>query len=162
MASGAWIAYGASGGGGHTPKPRATTPSRQGAGPTGPTTRAESPAVPTPSPYLQEIAFFNPTLGYGLFRRTPAGFCELAVAKTTDGGSHFAAPVPVAPCDRFGGATTGLALDDHGDGFVYGTSLFVTHDGGTSWQLDPQPGLVSRWRPSAARSGCSRPTAPNR
>ncbi|MGH9110136.1 MAG: hypothetical protein ACRDY3_11860 [Acidimicrobiales bacterium] len=98
---------------------------------------------PTSPPRLQTIAFFNPTLGYGLFQQTRGGFCEMAVAKTTDGGSTFAVPVPVAPCDRFEVASSaGLAFDDHGDGFLYGTALFVTHDGGTSWQPDSQSGLV--------------------
>lgn len=140
-ASGAWVGYGASGNGGQVPRPEATTPPRQGAGPTGPATRAPSPAPSTSPPSLQTVAFFNPTLGYGLFRQTQGGFCEVAVAETTDGGSHFAVPVPVAPCGR-SFTLAGLAFDDHGDGFVYGASLFVTHNGGTSWQPDPQPGQV--------------------
>ena len=141
--SGAWVGYGASGNGGQAPRPKATTHPRQGAGPTGPTTHAPSPVPSTPPPSLQTIAFFNPTLGYGLFRQTQGGFCEMAVAKTTDGGSAFAVPVPVAPCDRFDATpSAGLAFDDHGDGFLYGAALFVTHDGGSSWQPDPQPGPV--------------------
>jgi len=139
----ATIGYGASGNGGHTSQPRATAPARPGAGPTGPTAHAPSSAPLTAPPSLERIAFFSPTLGYGLFRQTEGGFCELAVARTTDGGRSFAVPVPVAPCDRFDITTSaGLAFDDHGDGFLYGTSLFVTHDGGTSWQPDPQPGPV--------------------
>lgn len=142
-ASGAWVGYGASGNGGQTPQPKATTQPRQGAGPTGPATRAPSPVPSTPPPALRTIAFFNPALGYGLFQQTRGGFCELAVAKTTDGGSTFAVPVPVAPCNRFDVTTSaGLAFDDHGDGFLYGTALFVTHDGGKSWRPDPQPGAV--------------------
>jgi photosystem II stability/assembly factor-like uncharacterized protein len=104
---------------------------------------APAAGISTAAPRLETVSFFNPTVGYGLFWQNPGGFCELAVAKTTDGGATFAAPVPVAPCGPFNGGTmASLAFDDHGDGFLYSTSLYVTHDGGTSWQPDPQPGSV--------------------
>lgn len=143
VASGAWLGDGASGNGGREPRPKATTPRPQGAAPPVPATRGPLPVLPHAAPSLRSIAFFNPTVGYGLFQLTRGGFCEVAVSETTDGGSTFAAPVPVAPCNRFDVSTSArLAFDDHGDGFLYGTSLFVTHDGGSSWQPDPQPGPV--------------------
>jgi photosystem II stability/assembly factor-like uncharacterized protein len=35
-----------------------------------------------------------------------------------------------------------LVFDNHGDGFFFGPSLFVTHDGGKIWKRDHQPGTV--------------------
>ena len=69
--------------------------------------------------------------------------CEDSVAKTADGGSHFSV-LGVADswsCSNNPPAQF-LAFDDHGDGFLYGPQLFVTHDGGTTWTPDPQTGAV--------------------
>ncbi len=141
--SASWVGYESSGSGTRTPQSKAPVPAHPRARASGTKPRASSPAPPTPPPRLVSVAYFNPTSGYGLFEETLGGFCEMAVAETADGGATFPAPVPVGPCNRFGGTTTArLSFDDHGDGFLYGPTLFETHDGGASWAPDPQPGLV--------------------
>lgn len=94
-----------------------------------------------------DVAFFNATVGYGLFAARTQSACGIAVAYTVDGGAHFKPPVAVSSCSRFSNArrsvtSASIAFDDHGDGFVYGTGLFVTHDGGVTWQAEAQPGPV--------------------
>lgn len=116
------------------------------------TTTTEPPLTPIPSGAnlrTSDVAFFDPTVGYGVFRASTGRRCEVAVAKTTDGGAHFGPVVAVAPCNRFTSFSGGkpvtvasVAFDDHGDGFVYGTSLYVTHDGGATWHAVARPGPV--------------------
>jgi photosystem II stability/assembly factor-like uncharacterized protein len=92
------------------------------------------------------VSFLNLTLGYGLISAKTGRACEVAVEKTTDGGAAFGSPVPVAPCAQFtlthGTTAVSLTFDDHGDGFVYGSSFYVTHDGGSTWQAVSEPGQV--------------------
>lgn len=91
------------------------------------------------------VAFVNLTIGYVLVSATTGKGCEIAVEKTTDGGANLAKSVPIAPCSRFTRGLTGsarLAVDDKGDGFVYGKTLYATHDGGSTWQAVPEPGQV--------------------
>ncbi|MHB8319388.1 MAG: hypothetical protein ACYDEP_09215 [Acidimicrobiales bacterium] len=95
---------------------------------------------------LDRIAFFNPRQGYGLFDKRPSNSssCQSFIAKTTDGGAHFThlGTVDTWPCASSRSATS-LAFDNHGDGFVYGPKLFVTHNGGVTWHPDAQPGTVT-------------------
>lgn len=35
-----------------------------------------------------------------------------------------------------------MAVDHHGDAFVYGKVLYATHDGGSTWHAVPEPGQV--------------------
>lgn len=94
------------------------------------------------------VAFVNLTIGYVLASATKGDACEIAVEKTTDGGADLGQAVPVAPCSQFTLGMTGsarlarLAVDDHGDGFVYGKVLYMTHDGGSAWQAVSEPGRV--------------------
>lgn len=111
--------------------------------PSVPITTSTSPEQRT---MLERIAFFNPGQGYGLFERRSAGDskCSWLVAKTTDGGAHFAqdGAVDSWPCADSPNATS-LAFDDHGDGFLYGPKLFVTHDDGATWTPQPETGTVT-------------------
>jgi photosystem II stability/assembly factor-like uncharacterized protein len=94
---------------------------------------------------LFHIAFSSPTTGYGLFELQPqsGGTCEDLVGHTTDGGAQFGTLMTVdtytcgssSPVDS-------LSFDDHGDGFVYGPTLYVTHDEGLTWTHSTQPGAV--------------------
>ncbi len=61
-----------------------------------------------------------------------------SIVRTTNGGVSFVGiPAPRAPYDPPGsGQTTGvwqLRFADPVDGFAYDTSLYVTHNGGSSW-----------------------------
>lgn len=91
------------------------------------------------------VAFVNLTIGYVLASVTKGKACEIAVEKTNDGGATLGAAVPVAPCSQFTQGLTGsvrMAVDDHGDAFVYGKVLYATHDGGSRWRAVPEPGQV--------------------
>jgi BNR/Asp-box repeat len=101
------------------------------------------PSGPSP-PALEQIAFFDPSTGYGLFDQSANGVCETLVGSTTNGGATFASLVPVTsgPCPTGGSDVSALAFDDHGDGFAYGPDLFETHDGGISWTEQSELGTV--------------------
>ena len=92
---------------------------------------------------LAMIAFLSPTTGYGVFEEQGPGGCQDLVGPTTNGGSTFTALVPVTSWSCGSSAPVqALAFDDHGDGFLYGPELFVSHDGGSSWAPDSQPDAV--------------------
>ena len=108
-------------------------------------TRGLNPIPPGATLRKITIAFVNFTVGYLLVSATTGNGCEIAVEKTTDGGAAFGAAVPVAPCSQLTQGLAGsvrLAVDDRGDGFVYGRALYATHDGGSSWRAVPEPGQV--------------------
>lgn len=95
-------------------------------------------------PHLATFAFFDPTLGYGIFVQGSGHGCQEEVGRTANGGATFGPLVTVAPCATLG-RHAGVAFDDHGDGFVFDRSsrdLYVTHDSGTAWKPDPQRGDV--------------------
>ncbi len=92
---------------------------------------------------LTAMAFLNPATGYGVFQGQGSGGCRDLVGRTSDGGSIFTGLVPVTAWNCGSGAPVrALAFDDHGDGFLYGPGLFVTHDGGRSWASGAQPDAV--------------------
>ena len=106
------------------------------------TTRTPPPRPLPPSPLqLEQIAFFSPTSGYGMFSKSDSTSCSLLVGPTHDGGAHFGPLTQVTPCGPSTTATQ-LAFNDHGDGFVFNPGLFVTYDGGELWAPDRQPGTV--------------------
>ena len=92
---------------------------------------------------LTAIAFFNPTKGFGVYTKQGGVSCQDLVSPTTDGGATFGPLVPVTSwnCDN-NAPVRSLAFDDHGDGFLYGPDLMVTHDGGKTWAQSAQPGAV--------------------
>ncbi len=102
--------------------------------------------MPSP-PRLEQIAFFSPSTGYGLFDESSNasnGVCETLVGSTTNGGATFAPLVSVTSgsCPTGGSGVSALAFDDDGDGFAYGPDLFETHDAGMSWSEQSEPGTV--------------------
>ncbi len=89
------------------------------------------------------MTFVSPSTGFviGVDSSCPAGSC-VAVARTTDGGSSWVAlPTPPAGYVNRYGSTSGstpavseVRFADKLDGWIYGPSLFATHDGGATWQ----------------------------
>ncbi|HXZ62578.1 MAG TPA: hypothetical protein VEG62_07540 [Acidimicrobiales bacterium] len=98
---------------------------------------------PVPSGFEPEsVTFISATTGFvlGVDATCPAGSCA-ALARTSDtGASWVALPAPPAAYEnRFATGASKPAVSevrfaDALDGWIYGPSLFVTHDGGASWQ----------------------------
>jgi len=90
---------------------------------------------------LAAVAFSGRKRGWGEFISYHP--CRVAVGATADGGADFSRPVMVASwrCALASPANS-LAFDAHGDGFLYGPRLFITHDGGQTWAASRQPGQV--------------------
>jgi len=109
----------------------------------GAVTTTTRPASATSADRLTKIAFLNSSVGYGLFIRQGTATCQAVVASTTDGGAVFGSLTAVTSwaCPNAAPASQ-LAFDDHGDGFLYGPALFVTHDSGATWTQLPQAGVV--------------------
>jgi photosystem II stability/assembly factor-like uncharacterized protein len=92
---------------------------------------------------LTAVAFSNPKQGYGLYTRQGPVKCEDLVGATSDGGATFHHLVSATSwsCGENASARS-LAFDDHGDGFLYGPDLFISHDDGAEWSASQQPGAV--------------------
>ena len=111
------------------------------------TTTAPSPTVPTGSPVPSgfepgSVTFVSATTGFviGIDSTCAAGSC-VALARTSDAGATWVSlPAPPAVyVNRFGTSATAPAVSevrfaDALDGWIYGPSLFATHDGGATWQ----------------------------
>jgi photosystem II stability/assembly factor-like uncharacterized protein len=123
------------------------------------------PPVTAPSLTLTDAAFLSPTSGYGLFTADSGVTCSVYVGSTSNSGATFAhlAAAGSSSCLSGYGATH-LTADGQGDLFAYGPNLYVSHNNGSSWTTDKQPGNVltvsavgkSVWM---AESICSTPTA---
>jgi hypothetical protein len=102
-----------------------------------------NPAPAAASARLDAMAFVSRSTGYGMFTGRARGRCQALAGRTTDGGARFGPLVVVTTwrCDVYPPATT-LTADSHGDAFLYGPGLFLTHDGGRTWANGHQPGVV--------------------
>jgi hypothetical protein len=116
--------------------------------------------------YLGQIAFSTPRDGVGLFVHT-VGHCGFDTRSTADGGLRFGAPKPLVAswsCESAQELDYRLVVDGLGDVFIYGRSLFASHDDGASWSQVRLPGSIediaaagpSVW---ALSSGACKPTA---
>jgi photosystem II stability/assembly factor-like uncharacterized protein len=79
-----------------------------------------------------------------------------AIIRTTDGGRNFTAvPTPQAPLTT--SATTGsgysqLGFADNQNGYAYGPALYVTHNGGKTWQQVSVGGTVTNLATSSGQA----------
>jgi photosystem II stability/assembly factor-like uncharacterized protein len=104
-----------------------------------------SSATYFPSWNLLNIAFATPEAGFGVFQResVSGNACQDYVGATSDGGVHFKSLALAAQwdCSTTEFSST-LVFDGVGDGFLYGPTLYVTHDDGRTWSRSAQPGRV--------------------
>ncbi len=111
------------------------------------TTMTSRPTVPARSPVPTgfepgSVTFVSATTGFviGIDSTCAGGSC-VALVRTSDSGANWVslpAP-PAAYVNGFGTSATAPAVSevrfaDSLDGWIYGPSLFATHDGGATWQ----------------------------
>ena len=110
---------------------------------------ASAPASAQEHYRLAGLAMRSPTSGYGQFVGMRGALCQAGVGVTSDGGARFSPPVKVVswPCANNPPARS-LAFDNHGDGFLYGPKMYMTHDNGRLWAFSRQPGQVLAIAPS--------------
>jgi len=113
--------------------------------PTTATTRPSAPAgTNVPSDFEPgSVTFVSSSTGFviGVDSSCAVGAC-VALARTTDGGSSWVAlPAPDAGYESRNNqrstsvpAVSEVRFADELDGWIYGPSLFATHDGGATWQ----------------------------
>lgn len=96
------------------------------------------------------VTFVSASTGFviGVDSSCAAGSC-VALARTTDGGTSWSAlpAPPAAYVNRFStpGSTPAVSevrFADELDGWIWGPSLFATHDGGVTWQAVSLGGAV--------------------
>jgi photosystem II stability/assembly factor-like uncharacterized protein len=98
-----------------------------------------------PALSLESIDFESLSNGLGVFTRESASgsTCTDFVGKSTDGGAKFnslrqAMSWNCANADF----SSSLTSDNHGDMFLYGPRLYVSHDDARTWTKSSQPGSV--------------------
>lgn len=99
----------------------------------------------TRSPFtLESMVFSNVLDGYGLFSRvsTNGDRCFDYVGRTSDGGANFRDLVLATRWNCANGAMPTALTFDGGNGFLYGPTLSVSHDGGRSWTTSRSSGDV--------------------
>ena len=105
-----------------------------------------APSTPAPTPIAgfeaASVTFVSSQDGWVL--GTVGG--SLALARTQDGGTTWTSVIP--PPTTFlslagGSGVDGVRFADQQDGWAYGSQLWATHNGGTSWTQITLPGLNS-------------------
>jgi photosystem II stability/assembly factor-like uncharacterized protein len=132
----------------------ATTPTTQAISPSaGVSPTPSASPMPTPSPSLssagltptvlhpESVTFVSPADGWVLGLSACGTSACLRLAKTVDSGSSWtwvagAVLPPVAP-----GSQWELRFADSNDGWISGSSLYATHDGGQTWAKITLPGV---------------------
>jgi photosystem II stability/assembly factor-like uncharacterized protein len=108
--------------------------------------RSFGPAQP-PERSLQAIYMISPTTGFGLFESgLGPSTCRSWVARTTDRGRIFSAPVVVNTWGRcqFVGFDERITANPEGDVAVWGNGLFESHDNGRTWARVAIPATVEQ------------------
>lgn len=125
-------------------------------------------AVPAPASMTRTLGplwFSTPSHGFAVVtaetsvKATNTIACSASVGATTDGALHFSNFVHVVSWNCAGpDPIRNLTFDGNGDGFLYGPSLYVTHNDAKSWTRESTPGSVlsinprgsSIWRVTAS------------
>src|ERR1039458_1463469 len=129
------------------------TPARSGTSTAAPTASASpvgtaspsataTPATPIAGFEAASVTFVSSQDGWVL--GTVGG--SLALARTQDGGTTWTSvtPPPTTFLSLAGGSgVDGVRFADQQDGWAYGSQLWATHNGGTSWIQITLPGLNS-------------------
>jgi photosystem II stability/assembly factor-like uncharacterized protein len=98
-----------------------------------------------PTLSLESIDFSSPSSGLGVFtEESPSGLtCQDFVGRSIDGGAKFNSLVHAMSwnCSNFNFSSS-LTSDGHGDVFLYGPRLYVSHDNARTWTRSAQSGSV--------------------
>jgi photosystem II stability/assembly factor-like uncharacterized protein len=96
---------------------------------------------PKPTLSLERIDFSSPSSGLGVFtEESLSGFtCKDFVGKSSDGGATFNSLMHAMSwnCASYDFSSS-LTSDGHGDVFLYGTRLYVSHNNAKTWIRSPQ------------------------
>lgn len=98
-----------------------------------------------PTLSLEVIDFSSPSNGLGVFTEEfPSGLtCKDFVGKSIDGGANFNSLVHAMSWNCANSDfSTSLTSDGHGDVFLWGPRLYVSHDDARTWIRDLQSGSV--------------------
>jgi photosystem II stability/assembly factor-like uncharacterized protein len=90
---------------------------------------------------LESIDFSSPKNGLGVFTEEAPNSvtCKDLVGKSTDGGAHFISLVHAMSWNCASSVfSSSLTSDGHGNVFLYGPRLYVSHDGASTWIRVPQ------------------------